>query len=130
MLPAGTRTFVEHDLRGPIGHAVEAEHGKRAHDLHAGRVLADQDHGLLAVAVGAVRLGLAHEDDDLAARVGGPGGIPFAPVDDVFVAVARDRLAMLVASDDATSGSVMAKAERISPASSGSSHCSFCSSVP
>ena len=37
---------------------------------------------------------------------------------------------MLVASDDATSGSVIAKAERISPASSGSSHARFCSSVP
>ena len=34
---------------------------------------------------------------------------------------------MLVASDDATSGSVIANAERISPSSSGSSHCSFCS---
>ncbi len=39
-------------------------------------------------------------------------------------------IAMLVASDDATSGSVMAKAERMSPLRSGSSHCSFCSSVP
>ena len=34
---------------------------------------------------------------------------------------------MLVASDEATSGSVIAKHERISPASSGSSHCRFCS---
>lgn len=37
---------------------------------------------------------------------------------------------MLVASDDATSGSVIANADRISPASSGSSHCFFCASVP
>ena len=37
---------------------------------------------------------------------------------------------MLVASEDATSGSVIAKADRISPASSGSSHRFFCSSVP
>lgn len=36
---------------------------------------------------------------------------------------------MFVASDDATSGSVIANAERISPASSGSSHCFFCASV-
>lgn len=35
---------------------------------------------------------------------------------------------MLVASDEATSGSVIANAERISPASSGSSHCFFCCS--
>src|SRR5579863_1343623 len=38
--------------------------------------------------------------------------------------------AMLVASEEATSGSVMAKHERISPASSGFSHFSFCSVVP
>src|SRR5712692_5844278 len=37
---------------------------------------------------------------------------------------------ILVASDDATSGSVIEKQERISPASSGLSHLSFCSSVP
>jgi hypothetical protein len=37
---------------------------------------------------------------------------------------------MLVASEEATSGSVIANAERMSPASSGSSHCFFCSSVP
>src|SRR5260370_38184431 len=38
--------------------------------------------------------------------------------------------AMLVASDDATPGSAIAKHERISPASSGLSHRSFCSGVP
>jgi hypothetical protein len=37
---------------------------------------------------------------------------------------------MLVASDEATSGSVIAKAERISPSSSGRSQRSRCSSVP
>ena len=37
---------------------------------------------------------------------------------------------MFLASEEATSGSVMANAERISPASSGFSHRSFCSSVP
>ena len=37
---------------------------------------------------------------------------------------------MLVASLDATAGSVMAKAERISPLSNGLSHFSFCSSLP
>src|SRR5580704_1944496 len=36
---------------------------------------------------------------------------------------------MLVASDDATSGSVIEKQDRISPASSGVSHFSFCSGV-
>ena len=37
---------------------------------------------------------------------------------------------MFVASDDATSGSVIPKHERISPFRSGSSHCFFCASVP
>src|SRR6266481_9620426 len=37
---------------------------------------------------------------------------------------------MLVASEEATSGSVMQKQERISPASSGFSQRSFCSSLP
>ena len=39
-------------------------------------------------------------------------------------------VAMLVASDEATSGSVMQNAERISPSSRGRSHCSRCCSVP
>jgi hypothetical protein len=37
---------------------------------------------------------------------------------------------MLVASDEATAGSVMAKQLLISPRKRGSSHCCFCSSVP
>src|SRR5882724_3964023 len=37
---------------------------------------------------------------------------------------------MFVASDEATSGSVIAKHERISPASSGFNHCCCCSGVP
>ena len=40
------------------------------------------------------------------------------------------RSAMLVASEEATSGSVIAKAERISPSSSGVSQRSFCAGVP
>ena len=40
------------------------------------------------------------------------------------------RVLMFVASEEATSGSVIANADRICPSSSGSSHCFFCSSVP
>ena len=36
------------------------------------------------------------------------------------------RAVMFVASDDATSGSVIAKQDRISPTSNGLSHCSCC----
>ena len=42
----------------------------------------------------------------------------------------RIEVVMLVASEDATSGSVIANAERISPASSGTSQSCFCSAVP
>ncbi len=37
---------------------------------------------------------------------------------------------MFVASEEATSGSVIAKQDRISPASSGCNHCFFCASLP
>src|SRR5690349_23223665 len=37
---------------------------------------------------------------------------------------------IFVASDDATSGSVIRNAERILPSSNGSHHCLFCSAVP
>ncbi len=40
------------------------------------------------------------------------------------------RVSMLVASDEATCGSVIRKAERISPFISGFSHFSFCARVP
>ena len=39
-------------------------------------------------------------------------------------------LQMLVASDEATPGSVIAKAERMCPSRRGSSHCFFCKSLP
>ena len=40
------------------------------------------------------------------------------------------RASMFVASDEATAGSVIAKAERMRPSSSGSSHWRCCSSLP
>src|SRR2546429_9912892 len=39
-------------------------------------------------------------------------------------------VSMFVASDEATSGSVIVKSDRILPSSKGSSHCRFCSDVP
>ena len=55
----------------------------------ARRVHRHQDHRLLLVA-GRGRIGLAHEDQDLAARIAGAGDPPLAAVDDVVVAVADD----------------------------------------
>src|SRR5690606_20129044 len=55
----------------------------------AGGVDGDEDHGLLAVWWGA-GVGLAHDDQNRAPRVGGTAGPPLASVDDVVVAVALD----------------------------------------
>ena len=48
-----------------------------------------QDHGLLTVPV-RLRIGLAHENQYLAARIAGAGSPPLASVDQVAVAVAHD----------------------------------------
>ncbi|MEH3159161.1 MAG: hypothetical protein PGN08_09670 [Sphingomonas taxi] len=90
-----------------------------------GRVEGHQDHALLRMAAGR-RVGLAHHDRDLAARIADRPRTPFAPVDDVVVAVGGPSTSRyLVASEDATAGSVIRKAERISPFISGRSHCSL-----
>ena len=95
-----------------------------------GGVARDEHHRVAGVPVG-VGVGETHEDEDLAVRVADAGGEPLATVDDDLVAVDDCAVAaMLVASEEATSGSVMQKALRISARSSGSSHCSFCASVP
>ena len=49
-----------------------------------------QDHRLPPVAVGVIRVRLAHHDQDSAARVERPRSPPFAAVDDVVIAVAAD----------------------------------------
>ena len=109
---------------------VVAEDLHAAHDLDTRGVARHEDHRLLAVPVG-VGVGLAHDDEDLALGVHRAGDPPLAAVDDVVVAVAHGcACAMLVASLLATSGSVIANAERISPRSNGFSHRSCCSALP
>ena len=81
----------EDHFGGAVGHAVEAEDRQRTLDLDAGRVHRHEDHRLLLVAVRIARIALAHEDADLAARVGGVGRVPLVAVDDVVVAIAHDR---------------------------------------
>ena len=80
---------LEVDLHVAVRRVVVAEHAERAQDLDARRVDRHQDHRLLRVAR-RLRVGLAHEDHDLAARVAGARGPPLASVDDVVVAVALD----------------------------------------
>ena len=96
-----TASFAQQDIRGRHAHVfkadfamavrrvVVAEYRQRAQDGHARRVDRHQDHRLLLVAR-RFGIGLAHEDDNLAARIAGAGGPPFAAVDDVVVAVAHD----------------------------------------
>ena len=87
---AGTRTSVNSiSACPPCGAVVVAEHAHAALDVHAGGVPGHQDHRLLPVPLG-VRVGLAHHDEDLAARVHRPGRPPLAAVDHVLVAVALD----------------------------------------
>src|ERR1044072_5295169 len=54
----------------------------------------------------------------------------FVPVMTYSSPSRRIEVVMFVASEDATPGSVMANADRISPASRGSSQFCFCSGVP
>ena len=70
--------------------SLVAEDRQVADDLDARGVHRHEDHRLLAVR-SARRVGLAHHDEDLAARVGGAARPPLAAVDDVVVAVAGDR---------------------------------------
>src|ERR1700722_9144285 len=77
-----------------------------------------------------LRLNRPHENDDLATGVRRVRGVPFAAVEDVLVTLDLMALAMFVASEDATSGSVIANADRVLPASSGFGQRSFCASVP
>src|SRR3546814_18474509 len=76
-----------------VGCAVKAENRQRTNDIYAGRRFGDKDHRLLAMAVGALGIGLAHENDDFAARVGRASRVPFTPVYYIIIAISYDRTA-------------------------------------
>ena len=79
---------------------------------------------------GRVGVGLANDDEECTVGVRGAGDKPLVPVDDDSDRPSRRMLVLrLVASEEATLYSVMAKAERISPCSSGSSQRSRCSLI-
>ena len=79
----------EAELRVPVLVLVP-EDRQVPDDLQAGGVPGHEHHRLLVVRR-AVRVGLPHDDEDLAPLVGGPAGPPLAAVDHVVVAVADDR---------------------------------------
>jgi hypothetical protein len=98
----------------------------------AGRAcrLVYDDHALPAMLLRVIGGGLPHDDEHAASRVGCPGDEPFSAIDDVIIPRPRDARAMFVASEDATSYSVIAKADRIVRSSSGFIHCSFKAGEP
>src|SRR3546814_7036258 len=61
--------------------------GEEPLDLDSRRIEVDQDHGLLPVNL-FLRVGFAHHDRELAARIAGPRRPPFASVNDIMLAVA------------------------------------------
>ena len=80
----------EIDLRMAMRRVIVAEHMQLTQPPHAGRVHGHENHGLLAVQP-RFGVGLAHEYQDLAARIAGAGSPPFAAVDHVVSTVAHDR---------------------------------------
>src|SRR5919197_128485 len=82
---------LEQHLAVAVRRVVVAEHLQHADHLDARRVARHDDHRLLLVLVGILRIRLAHEDEDLAARVADPRRPPLVAVDDVVAAVADDR---------------------------------------
>ena len=73
---------LEHDLGVAVRRVVEAEHRQHAQHLHARRLHRHEDLRLLCMLRGG-RVGLAHHDEHLAARVAGAGRPPLAAVDHV-----------------------------------------------
>src|SRR5207253_1077922 len=66
----GHTNVLEHDLSSAIGHTVVAQHGQRTQHPDSRRVFWHENHRLLAVLIWIARIGLAHEDSDLACHNG------------------------------------------------------------
>ncbi len=96
-----------------------AEHRQHPLDLRRPRRPSAPAPSSAAVPVG-VRVGEAHEDDEAAVRVADAGADHhFRPLRTISSPLTIAVAAMFVASEDATPGSVMQNADRISPRSSG-----------
>jgi hypothetical protein len=85
----GHAHVLEIHLHVAVGRIVIAHHVQRARDADALGIGRDHDHALLRV-LGRFGVGLAHGDEDLAARIAGARDPPLVAVDDVFVALALD----------------------------------------
>ncbi len=71
-----------------MGRVVVAEHRQWAQDLETGRIHGHQNHRVLLV-TWRIRVGQAHEDHHLAARVAGARSPPLAAVDHPLVTLAH-----------------------------------------
>ena len=83
---------LEGDFGMTIGGVVETEQLQRPNDAHAGGIPRHDHHRVARVRLG-LGIGLAHDNEEFAARIHGAGGPPFAPADAVVIAVAEDAAA-------------------------------------
>src|ERR1019366_7526900 len=81
--------ILERDLHVTVRRVVVAEDRQVAQYLHTRRIARHEHHRLLSVPR-TVRIGLAHENEYLAARIAGARRPPLATVNDVLIAVAND----------------------------------------
>ena len=81
--------ILEQNFGMPVRRIVKAEYRQHAQHFHAGHIQRNENLRLLLV-TGAARVGLPHDDGDLAARIADAGRPPFAAVDHIVVAVADD----------------------------------------
>src|SRR5262249_39308762 len=85
----GNAHLLPKHLRVPVRRIVEAEYWQQFLDGDARRIQRHQDLRLLLMAR-RLRVGLAHQDRDLAAGIADPRRPPFAAVDDIVITVALD----------------------------------------
>ena len=77
------------DLAMAMRGIIVAKYRQWPHDGHAGGIDRHQNHRLLRMAR-CFRIGLAHQDEDLAAWIAGAGDPPLVAVDEVVVAITFD----------------------------------------
>ena len=86
----GNTCIVEGEFADRGGVILTAHPAQRPDQADAGRIHRHNDTGMAAGAL-RIRIGHAEYDQETAARMGGAGDEPFAPVDDVVVLIANDR---------------------------------------
>jgi hypothetical protein len=74
---SGNADVLKCNVAVTVGCVVEAHDGQHAVHGDTGNVVGDEDDGLLLVLVTIVWVGLAEDDEDLAARVTNARGPPF-----------------------------------------------------